>query len=108
MTWQAQVRRYFDAPGAVEFDTEFLCERTGGHTGRPNDVLRFEDLAALQLDPVFADVLHPRAGADFDAEFFKLSLRAGGQFRRQMSQDPQTRLNQNNPRLGGINASKVA
>ena len=48
------------------------------------------------------------AGAHFDAELFELPLRAGGKFRRQMSEDSRTGFNQDDPRLGGINPPKIA
>src|SRR5438093_2201056 len=107
MIGQAEVRVDLDAAGAVKFHAKLPGQRTGRHTGGPDDVLGFDALAILEFDPAFADVFDLRAGAHFDPHPFEFLLCGGGQIGWQMSENSRPGFDQSDSRLARINAAEI-
>src|ERR1035441_597057 len=108
VTGQAQVRVHLYASATVQSCAKLAGERHSGDAGGPDNILRVDDLPGGQLNFTGLDVADPRRGADLHPQAFQLAARALCQVRRQMTQHAWRRFQQDDARLGGVDATKVA
>ena len=67
-----------------------------------------DDFAAGEFDLPIANIFDRSFSADLHAERFELAAGTGGQILRKIRQQTRRGLNENDPRLRGINAPKIA
>jgi len=80
----------------------------GGHARRPDEVLRGQDVPAVELNRAPPDVGDLGVQAHFNAEAFELAPGAGGEPFRHLGQEPGAGLDENHAGLAGVNATEIA